>query len=40
MSPLTRCGYPNDVARVVYFLASNEAEWINGKVIEIDCGAA
>lgn len=39
VSPLTRCGYPADVANVVVFLASQEAEWVNGKVICID-GAA
>ncbi|KAK4234366.1 versicolorin reductase [Achaetomium macrosporum] len=40
VSPLNRNGYPEDVARVVGFLASNEAEWINGKVITLDGGAA
>ncbi|KND91130.1 Versicolorin reductase [Tolypocladium ophioglossoides CBS 100239] len=40
VSPLKRCGYPIDIAKVVCFLASNESEWINGKVIEIDGGAA
>ena len=39
-SPLNRCGYPIDVARTVGFLASKEAEWINGKSIGIDGGAA
>jgi len=37
-SPLVRCGYPIDVARVVYFLASREAELVNGKVLGIDGG--
>jgi tetrahydroxynaphthalene reductase len=37
-SPLVRCGYPIDVAHVVCFLASKEAEWINGKVLGIDGG--
>ncbi|KAM5453567.1 Short chain dehydrogenase AgnL6 [Microsporum audouinii] len=40
ISPLTRCGYPADVARVVCFLASKESEWVNGKVIGVDGGAA
>lgn len=40
VSPLQRCGYPADIAKVVCFLASNESEWVNGKVIEIDGGAA
>nr|UYO77241.1 reductase/17-beta hydroxysteroid dehydrogenase [Trichoderma psychrophilum] len=40
VSPLTRCGYPIDIAKVVCFLASSESEWINGKVIGLDGGAA
>ncbi|EMD66892.1 hypothetical protein GGP41_005467 [Bipolaris sorokiniana] len=40
VSPLNRCGLPVDIARVVCFLASDEAEWINGKVMGIDGGAA
>ncbi|CRG86682.1 3-oxoacyl- [Talaromyces islandicus] len=39
-SPLTRNGYPVDIARVVCFLASKEGEWVNGKVITLDGGAA
>lgn len=39
-SPLHRNGFPVDIARVVVFLASNEAEWVNGKTITIDGGAA
>ncbi|EMF17389.1 versicolorin reductase [Sphaerulina musiva SO2202] len=39
-SPLHRCGYPLDVAHAVCFLASKEAEWINGKVLPVDGGAA
>ncbi|KAI4157195.1 MAG: hypothetical protein LQ342_008474 [Letrouitia transgressa] len=39
-SPLTRNGYPVDIARVVCFLASNEGEWVNGKIITLDGGAA
>ncbi|KAK0735113.1 hypothetical protein B0T26DRAFT_630995 [Lasiosphaeria miniovina] len=39
-SPLHRNGYPEDIARVVAFLASKEAEWINGKIITLDGGAA
>lgn len=38
-SPLNRVGQPIDVARVVCFLASQDGEWVNGKVIGID-GAA
>jgi tetrahydroxynaphthalene reductase len=40
VSPLNRNGYPEDVARVVGFMASNEAAWINGKVITGDGDAA
>jgi tetrahydroxynaphthalene reductase len=40
VSPLTRCGYPVDIANVVCFLASKQSEWVNGKVLGIDGGAA
>lgn len=39
-SPLHRNGWPEDVANVVGFLASKEGEWINGKVLTLDGGAA
>ncbi|EXF85981.1 hypothetical protein COL5a_004388 [Colletotrichum fioriniae] len=38
-SPMHRVGLPIDIARVVCFLASQDGEWINGKVLGID-GAA
>lgn len=38
-SPQHRVGLPIDIARVVCFLASQDGEWVNGKVIGID-GAA
>jgi len=38
-SPMSRVGMPIDVARVTAFLASQDGEWVNGKVIGID-GAA
>ena len=38
-SPMQRVGQPIDIARVVCFLASQDGEWVNGKVIGID-GAA
>jgi len=38
-SPMNRVGMPMDVARVTSFLASQDGEWINGKVIGIDGGA-
>lgn len=34
--PMGRLGTPEDVARVVYFLASSESEYINGEFIKID----
>uniref|UniRef100_A0A8H7K6L3 Ketoreductase domain-containing protein n=1 Tax=Bionectria ochroleuca TaxID=29856 RepID=A0A8H7K6L3_BIOOC len=40
VSPLKRLGYPADIGKIVTFLASNESEWVNGKIIEIDGGAA
>ncbi|KAF2102134.1 NAD(P)-binding protein [Rhizodiscina lignyota] len=43
LSPLDRSkphmGYPQDVARVVAFLASDDSEWVNGQTIEISGGA-
>lgn len=39
-SPLVRNGFPIDIARTVCFLASKEAEWVNGKIITLDGGAA
>ncbi|KAM7211847.1 hypothetical protein V8F06_012759 [Rhypophila decipiens] len=39
-SPLHRNGFPEDIARVVLFLASKEGEWVNGKSITLDGGAA
>ncbi|KAH7374457.1 tetrahydroxynaphthalene reductase [Plectosphaerella cucumerina] len=38
-SPIHRVGLPIDIARVACFLASQDGEWINGKVLGID-GAA
>jgi hypothetical protein len=34
-SPMNRVGQPIDIARVVAFLASQDGEWVNGKVIGI-----
>ncbi|KAI0595134.1 putative versicolorin reductase [Biscogniauxia sp. FL1348] len=39
-SPLFRNGYPVDIARVVCFFASKEGEWVNGKILTVDGGAA
>jgi len=38
-SPIHRVGLPIDVARVVCFLASQDGQWINGKVLGVDGGA-
>ena len=38
MTPLRRLGDPEDVARVIAFLASEEARFITGEVIVIDGG--
>ncbi|KAK6194150.1 thioredoxin trx1 [Pestalotiopsis sp. IQ-011] len=35
-SPLGRVGLPIDIARCVCFLASQDGEWVNGKVLGID----
>lgn len=37
-TPISRVGQPNDVAKVVYFLASDESSFINGENITIDGG--
>ena len=36
--PLGRVGEPEDVANAVAFLASNEASWITGEVLNVDGG--
>lgn len=38
MSPMGRIGQPEDAARVVAFLASEEAQWVTGQVIRADGG--
>ena len=39
MQSMKRIGRPEDVARVVTFLASNEARWITGEVVRADGGS-
>ena len=36
--PLGRIGFPSDIANMVLFLASDEAEWITGQVFLVDGG--
>lgn len=38
-SPLKRVGLPQDVARVVVFLAGPESEWVNGQVLLLTGGS-
>jgi 3-oxoacyl-[acyl-carrier protein] reductase len=38
--PLGRCAVPEDVARVVAFLASEDGGWVNGQVITISGGSS
>jgi len=38
--PLKRCATPEDVARVVAFLASDDGGWVNGQVITISGGSS
>jgi len=40
MAPLKRLGQPEDIARVVAFLASGEGEWINGQILYANGGMA
>jgi len=40
MTPLNRVGYPEDIARVVAFLASEDGEWVNGQTIVCSGGCA
>ncbi len=36
--PLNRIGMPEDVANVVYFLASEESSYVTGQVLQVDGG--
>jgi len=40
LNPFNRIGEPDDIARVVVFLASDEAKWINAQNIGINGGMA
>lgn len=39
-SPLNRPGFPEDIARVVAFLCSEDGGWVNGQVLQLGGGAA
>jgi len=38
MTPLGRIGTPQDIARVVVFLASEESSWLTGEIIHATGG--
>lgn len=38
MHPLGRLGRPEDIAKAILFLASDEAEWITGEILYVDGG--
>lgn len=38
--PMKRMGKPDEIAKVVLFLASNDASYITGQVISVDGGIA
>lgn len=37
-TPMGRFGYPDDIARVALFLASEYADWVTGQIIYVDGG--
>ena len=38
LMPISRIGVPEDVARLVVFLLSDDASWITGQLIPVDGG--
>jgi 3-oxoacyl-[acyl-carrier protein] reductase len=39
LHPIKRLGTPEDVARAVVFLASDEASWVTGLILDVAGGA-
>ena len=37
-TPMGRFGYPEDIAKVALFLASEYADWVTGQIIYVDGG--
>jgi len=37
-TPLGRVGRPDDIARVVVFLASDDARWVTGETLTVSGG--
>jgi len=40
VAPLERLGQPDDIAKVVFFLASPDGGWINSQVVRANGGFA
>ncbi len=40
LCPLGRVGVPQDVARVVVWLAGEESEWVNDQVLKLTGGSS
>ncbi|MGH8386616.1 MAG: SDR family oxidoreductase [Pseudomonas sp.] len=38
MAPLERLGQPEDIARVVSFLAGSDSTWVNGQILRVNGG--
>ncbi|VVP99124.1 3-oxoacyl-[acyl-carrier-protein] reductase FabG [Pseudomonas fluorescens] len=38
MAPLERLGQPEDIARVVSFLAGPDSDWVNGQILRVNGG--